>query len=193
MNRVAPLLLVVLLSLLLLPAQARAQPRTGTSIYVALGVGYSAPDDDSKATGSGFYGAVEYVRPLSRWIGLRPYAGVQITSPDDEDPRCAALGLDCEVTAKIGFVGAKLRLALPIPYIAPYFEVGAGASVGTLRTLTPETDKEVSGVTAHIPVTLGLAFGSDHNYELAFAYLYHSSADQFDGAVAFGFSIPLKR
>ena len=98
----------VLLAVLLLPASASAQPRTNPALGITLGAGFSFPDDDSDVSGSGFYGTVEYVKFVTRWIGLRPYAGLMLTSPDEEDARCAALGLDCKVTANIGFFGGKV-------------------------------------------------------------------------------------
>lgn len=188
--RLAPLILVATL-VLLLTGSAHAQPRTDPSLGITVGAGFSFPDDDSDVSGSGFYGTVEYVKFVTRWIGLRPYAGLMFTSPDEEDARCRAMGLDCKVTANIGFFGGKVRLALPIPFVAPFFEAGVGVSVGSLRTLTPETDDEVTGVTTHFPFNIGVAIGRHHQVEISIPYLDHSAASQIDGAIAFGFNLAL--
>jgi hypothetical protein len=178
-------------ALLLSPMLVSAQPREGRSLYVALGQGLSAPYDDSDVDGSGVFVMAEYVITASRWAGVRPYAGVLWTTPDGTDVRCSDADLDCEVTAQIALIGAKGRLAVPIPWVAPFIELGVGASVGTLRTRTPEEDKESKGLALHIPFAIGLALGADHKLELAFEYYFHPAVKQFDGAVAVGLSFPL--
>ena len=188
--RLAALFLVVT-SVLLFAGSAHAQPRTDPSLGITVGAGFSFPDDDSDVSGSGLYATVEYVKFVTRWIGLRPYAGLLITTPDDDDERCAQVGRQCEVTANIGFLGAKARLALPIPYVAPFLEIGFGASVGSLRTLTPDTDDEVNGVTSHVVLNIGMAIGRHHEVEISLPTTIHSAAQQFEGAIAFGFNLAL--
>jgi hypothetical protein len=79
-------------------------------------------------------------------------------------------------------------LTIPIPYIAPFIEVGIGASFGAMRTRTPTTDEKLAGVTYHIPVGIGLSLGEDHNWDVGFSYLVHPTEKRFDGAIALGFS-----
>ncbi|NMH88866.1 hypothetical protein [Flavivirga algicola] len=43
----------------------------------------------------------------------------------------------------------------------------------------------------HIPFSLGVAVGRNHNIELALAYHAYPSVEQFNGAFAFGLSFPL--
>ena len=70
---------------ILLSNLAKAQPKTGEFIDASLGLGLSAPYDDSNIMGSGFYAQGEYVYGISKWFGLRPYAGVVITSTDNSN------------------------------------------------------------------------------------------------------------
>jgi len=88
-------------------------------------------------------------------------------------------------------LGAKVRLAAPIPYVAPFFETGVGMSVGSFRTYTEFTNEKKSGALLHIPFTVGLAIGRRHNYELKFIYYYHEAAEQVSGAAALGLTFPL--
>jgi hypothetical protein len=88
-------------------------------------------------------------------------------------------------------VGAKFRLAAPIPYVAPFLESGIGMSVGSFETYTKYTSVSKNGILLHIPMAFGLAVGRRHNYEIKFTYYFTPAAEQFSGAAAFGFSIPL--
>jgi hypothetical protein len=173
------------------PTTVNAQPREGRFIDVALGLGISAPYDESHVDGLGFFAEGEYVFAFSSWAGIRPYAGVLLTWPDDTDYRCTDPDFDCEVTAKIALIGGKGRLAAPIPWVAPFIELGLGASLGVIRTRTPEEDVETSGAALHIPFSLGLALGPDHAVEVAFVYYFHPAEHQFSGAAAIGLSFPL--
>lgn len=87
--------------------------------------------------------------------------------------------------------GGKFRLTAPIPYIAPYFELGLGGSLGKFETITPFTNKSKSGFLVHIPFSLGLELGKEKRTNLEFIYYFHNSVEQFNGAFALGFSIPL--
>ena len=170
--------------------QLEAQPRTGKSIDISIGYGLSAPyDEDIDITGSGFYMQGEYVLGISKWFGLRGYAGLILTSADDND----ALQSDPEykVTSNAFLIGGKFRVSVPIPWVAPYIETGIGASIGSFETFTPTADLKEKGVLLHIPASIGLALGPKHNWELAFTYYFHPSVEQFSGAGALGFSFPL--
>jgi len=179
-----------LITLLLISTLAQAQPRKGEFINAALGLGISVADyQNEDIGGSGFYVQAEYVHAIASWLGIRPYAGLILTSPDKtvnqgNKPNYTA-------TSKAFLVGGKARFCAPIPYVAPYFETGLGVSIGAFETYTPVTHIKKNGVIPHIPVAIGLAIGKKHSVEVAFTYYLHPSIDQFSGAAALGFTFPL--
>ena len=174
----------------LMAVSAYAQPRKGEFINVSAGIGLVAPDDDSDTDGSGFYAQAEYVWAPKTWFGVRPYAGLVIASGDNDDNRPAGVMREF-IKSNAALLGAKIRLAAPIPYVAPFFETGVGMSIGSFETVTQYNNVKKSGVLLHIPVTLGLAIGRRHATEIKFVYYFTDSAKQFSGAAAVGFSIPL--
>lgn len=166
---------------------AFAQPQTGEFINASIGVGACFPNDETDIIGDGFYAQAEYVwAPLS-WFGVRPYAGVIIASGESEDPELQGY----KVKSNAALLGAKVRLAAPIPYVAPFIESGIGLSAGSFETYTPFTNLKKSGVLLHVPLTLGLAIGRRHNYEVKFTYYYHNAVKQVSGAAAIGFTLPI--
>jgi hypothetical protein len=168
----------------------QAQPRTGEFINVAMGIGASGPSDETDVTGAGFYAQGEYVLGLASWFGVRPYAGVIFTSAEKNDNHPNEP--DYKVTSNAFLIGAKVRVLAPIPYVAPYIEIGLGASIGSFVTYTPETNVKSSGVLMHIPFSFGLSVGKKHAVDIAFTYYFHPSVDQFSGAGAVGFTFPLQ-
>lgn len=180
---------VIAIFALFLSNQTKAQPRTGKSIDVAVGYGLSSPYDNVDITGNGFYTQGEYVIGLTKWFGIRPYAGLILTSADKTGTQQNQP--DYKVTSNAFLLGGKVRVAAPIPWIAPYFEVGIGASIGSFVTYTPLTNVKQNGILMHIPWSIGLALGRKHNFEIAFTYYDHPSVDQTCGAADFGFSFPL--
>ena len=167
----------------------QAQPRTGTFINASIGLGISAPYDASDTSGSGFYAQGEYVLGITKWFGVRPYAGVIFTSENKNENQNNPANY--KVTSKALLLGGKIRVCAPIPYIAPYLETGLGFSIGSFETHTPLTDISKSGVLLHIPFTIGLAIGKKHNIDIAFTYYFQPSAAQFCGAAAVGFTFPV--
>ena len=164
-----------------------AQPNEGQFINASIGIGYCSPDDESELSGSGFYAQAEYVWSPNRWFGVRPYAGVVFASGTSDEPGMT----EYHIKSNAFMLGAKVRLAAPIPYVAPFFETGIGMSVGSFSTHTEFTNVKRSGALLHIPFTVGLAIGRRHNYELKFIYYYHEAAEQVSGAAAFGLTFPL--
>lgn len=162
-------------------------------VGASAGLGLSYADDDSAAGGRGFYLQAEYAYGLSAWFQPRAYAGVVATSSKDEEagpmhlPCQSAAGGPCEVSAQIGFLGAKGRVIIPIPYVAPFFELGLGLSLGKLTTMTNPTDERRMGLHIHVPFALGLLIGGRYRFEVSFQYLAHPAAAQTAGAVAVGF------
>ena len=159
------------------------------SIAFSIGYGLSAAYDDVNIADTGFYLQGEYVLDLSKWFDMRPYAGLILTKSNGKDlneeptPYIA--------TSKAFLIGGKARITAPIPWVAPYLEGGVGASIGAFRTLTPYTDIDKSGLILHIPFSLGLELGPNHNFDIAFTYYFHPSMHQFSGAAAFGISFPI--
>lgn len=95
------------------------------------------------------------------------------------------------MTSNAFLFGGKTRIKAPIPWVAPYFEIGIGASIGTFETVTPFTNINKTGLLFHIPVAIGLELGRRHNFDFSFTYYYHNSVKQFSEAAAFSFSFPL--
>ncbi len=169
----------------------QAQPNKGRFIKASIGYGITLPLDEYNITGSGFYTQGEYVIGIRKWFGIRPYAGVIFTSPN-ETVTDANL-LQYKVTAKAFMIGGKARIVAPIPYVAPYLELGLGTSIGSFETYTPATHIKANGVQFHVPFSLGLALGKKHDFELEFTYYTYPSLEQSSGAMALGFSFPLNR
>lgn len=182
-------LFIIAVFAIFLSNQLKAQPSKGKFINASVGLGLSAPYDDVDITGSGFYAQGEYVFGITKWFGIRPYAGLVLTSADKN----ADLQNQPEykVTSKSFLLGGKARVCAPIPWVAPYFEVGVGASIGSFETYTPYTNIKKNGIITHIPFSIGLALGPKHNFDVGFTYYYQPSVRQFSGATAIGFSFPL--
>jgi hypothetical protein len=147
----------------------------------------SDPQDDSRATG--LYAAAEYSVIVSDWVSPRAYAGALLTRSDQTG--CGAVG-GCDVSEQIAFAGGKVRFSAPIPYVAPFVELGLGLSTGTLSTRALGIDEHLSGATYHIPVGLGLSLGDRHQVDVGFFYLFHPAVHAFGGAAAVGLTIPMR-
>lgn len=163
----------------------KAQPRTGEFINISIGLGISTSYDDVDITGSGFYTQGEYIFGLTKWFGVRPYAGLLLTSEDKEGPT------ESKATTKAFLAGIKGRVLAPIPWVAPFIEIGIGASAGSFETITPFTDIQKQGVIVHIPFSFGLALGPKNSVDVEFTYYFHPAVEQFGGAAAFGITFPV--
>jgi hypothetical protein len=122
------------------------------------------------------------VLTFSKWIELRPYAGLILVRTSETNSRDPFGRADANAV----LLGGKGRLTFPIPWVAPYVELGIGASLGSFETLTPFTDEEASGLIHHIPFTIGLALGPQHNVDVAFTYYFHPTVRQFTIGLALG-------
>jgi hypothetical protein len=160
-------------------------------LVASAGLGLSFPSQEDAPTGSGFYGAAEFVLVPSPWFSPRLYGGLLLTSTE---PGTCPRAVPCSAQARIGFVGAKGRLTIPIPYVAPFFELGLGMSAGTLTTQTADIDETFAGLTYHVPLAIGLSFGERHHYvvDVAFSYLFHPAQSQIDGALALSAAFRLR-
>lgn len=182
--------LKIILPILLFSTIVKAQPSKGDFINASIGLGLTAAYyEEQEIGGTGFYAQAEYVHAISKWFGVRPYAGIIITYPDeDELPKIKP---DYGASTKAFLLGGKLRLCAPIPYVAPYLELGLGLSMGRFETYTPEKLIKKEGVIPHIPFAVGLALGKKHAVDVAFTYYYMSSVEQFSGALAVGLIFPI--
>lgn len=169
---------------------AKAQPRKGEFINVAAGLGLTSSYDETDIDGTGFYAQGEYVFGLTKWLSLRPYAGLILTSTNQNSNHQNQL--EYKVTTNAFLIGGKARICAPLPWVAPYIEIGIGASIGSFETYTPLTAIKKKGLLTHVPFSIGLALGRKNNFDLAFTYYYTSAAEQFSGAAAIGFTFPVK-
>jgi hypothetical protein len=168
---------------------ACAQEKKSEYIQASIGLGLVAPNDEkSEVFGSGFYVQAEYVKNFSRFLAVRPYAGLIIASGNDKREGFQQY----KIKSNAFMIGAKGRLSIPIPYVAPFLELGIGLSAGSFKTYTPNINKERTGIVPHIPFSLGFALGRNHEFETKFIYYFHDSVEQFSGAAAIGLSFPLK-
>jgi len=139
---------------------------------------------------SGFFLQGEMVYSVASWLEMRPYVGFISTRSNGKDLNDNPTNE--KATSKAFLVGGKFRVRAPIRWVAPYIELGIGASAGKFETFTSFVDINKSGLVYHIPFTLGLELGRNNGVDLGFTYYFHPSVEQFSGALAFGISIPLK-
>jgi len=168
-----------------------AQSKKGTYINASIGLGITAPTENVDVFGSGIFIQGEYVWAPKTWFSLRPYAGYINTSTDRDNLTNELSG--ARASTKAFFVGGKTKLSIPIPYVAPYIEIGLGASIGSFETVTPFVNQKKSGVSVHIPFSFGLAVGRHNNVDVGFAYYFYPSLEQYHGALAVGVSFPLNK
>lgn len=181
--------ILLIVCVVLAATQAKAQFFKEKAIDLSIGSGLSAPYEEIDLYGSGFYAQGEYVLSMNKWIDIRPYAGLILTKPGEDGTGDPEAGY--KSTANAFLFGGKTRLTIPIPYVAPYFELGAGASLGSFITYTPSTNLKSKGFVYHMPISLGLELGPRHNFNLELTYYMHDSVEQFAGAAAFGVTIPI--
>lgn len=171
---------------------ANAQPNTSRAIDIDFGLGISTSYyENVDVTSSGVYLSGEYVLPLSSWFGFRPYAAFIMTWPDKDNDNSDFQNYS--ITSKAFMMGTKARLVAPIPWVAPYIESGIGFSLGSFESFIPFNRIQKNGFVYHIPFTLGLILGPDHNFDVNFSYYFHPSLKQINGAAAIGLSIPLNQ
>ena len=182
-------IIILILVSVLASNSLKAQPKKGEYINASIGLGLNTSYYEEDGGGSGFYAQAEYAKGITKWIGVRSYAGILLTSGDktneNGDPT------EYRISAKAFSLGGKIRVAAPIPYIAPFIESGIGASIGSFQTYTPSTNLKKNGILMHIPVSLGLAVGRKHSVDIAVSYYFYPSMKQISGALAAGISIPI--
>lgn len=177
---------IAIILILTTSMQVKAQLIKKKSINASIGYGLCSPtSDDVDVMGKGLYLQGEYVLTFAKWIDIRPYAGLVFTKTEDNPD-------EYKSATNAFLIGGKTRIKAPIPWVAPYVEIGIGASIGSFETLTTYENIEQRGLIVHIPYSIGLEFGRKHIYNFAFTYYYQKSVKQYTGAVLIGVTIPLK-
>ncbi|GAA0871054.1 hypothetical protein GCM10009117_01990 [Gangjinia marincola] len=162
------------------------------SIQASIGLGLSVPYDSAdEVADNGLFVQGELVLKVLSWIEIRPYAGVIWTNSDGTD--LDGNPTDEKAESKAFLTGGKLRLRAPIPYVAPYVELGVGTSIGKFETSTVFYDIKGNGFLYHIPFSFGLELGKAHNVDIGFAYFFQPKVKQYVGAFAVGVSFQPKK
>jgi hypothetical protein len=160
------------------------------SINVQIGYGLSAPNNSIDGTvDDGFFIQGEFVLKVASWIEFRPYAGIISTNSKGKD--LDGKPTDEKAVSKAFLLGGKARVRAPIPWVAPYLEIGIGTSIGKFETLTTFDNINKSGLIYHIPISIGLELGRNNNFDLGFSYYLQPSVEQYAGAFAVGITFPL--
>jgi len=177
--------------IILFPNSIKAQTE-GNFIKASIGFGSSTSNYQEEnpeiIDGFGFYTQGEYVIGIKKWFSVRPYAGVIFTSTS-EDKIKNPQGYKVETNAF--FLGGKVRLCAPIPWVAPFVEAGIGASLGSFTTYTEVINIKKTGAQLHIPIGFGLAVGRKNNIEIGVSFYAQPSAEQSFGGFTAGYSFPL--
>ena len=181
---------LILLIIILTSNIVEAQFIKEKSINAQVGYGLSAPYNSvDEVVDDGFFAQGELVLKVKSWIEFRPYAGFILTSSNGEDLN--GNPTDEKAETKAFLLGGKIRVRAPIPWVAPYVEIGIGTSIGKFETLTAFDNIDKSGIIYHIPFSFGLELGKNNNVDLGFAYYFQPSVEQYVGAFAVGITFPL--
>ena len=176
---------LILLIIILTSNLVEAQFIKEKSINAQVGYGLSAPYNSvDEVVDDGFFAQGELVLKVKSWIEFRSYAGFILTSSNGEDLNGNPTGEKAETKAFL--LGGKIRVRAPIPWVAPYVEIGIGTSIGKFETLTAFDNIDKSGIIYHIPFSFGLELGKNNNVDLGFAYYFQPSVEQYVGAFAVG-------
>tara|TARA_B110000259_G_scaffold174709_1_gene209299 strand:+ start:16 stop:579 length:564 start_codon:yes stop_codon:yes gene_type:complete len=180
------ILIVIILTSNLVDAQFIKEK----SINAQIGYGLSAPNNSvGEIVDDGFFVQGELVLKVTSWFELRPYAGLILTNSNGKDLNDNPT--DEKAESKAFLLGGKARVRAPIPWVAPYVEIGIGTSIGKFETFTAFDNIDKSGIIYHIPFSLGLELGRNNNVDLGFTYFFQPSVEQYVGAFAVGITFPL--
>ena len=181
---------VILIVILLISNIANAQFIKEKSITAQIGYAITVPDNgEDNVINSGFYAQGELMLKVTSWFSIRPYAGLILTNSNEKDVNDQPT--DERGETKAFLLGGKGRVRAPIPWVAPYVEVGIGTSIGKFETVTAFDAIDKSGIIYHIPFSLGLELGKNHNVDVGFVYYFQPSVEQYVGALAVGITFPL--
>ncbi len=181
---------IILLIIVLASNLAQAQFIKQKSINAQIGYGLSAPYNSvDQVVNNGFFIQGEFVLKITSWVEFKPYAGFITTSSNGKDINDNPT--DEKAETKAFLLGGKARLRAPIPWVAPYAEIGIGTSIGKFETVTAFDNIDKSGIIYHIPFSFGLELGKNHTIDLGFAYYFQPTVQQYVGALSLGFTFPL--
>ncbi|MBT8260647.1 MAG: hypothetical protein HKO92_08630 [Flavobacteriaceae bacterium] len=162
------------------------------SINVLIGYGLSSPlESEDEIANEGFFTQGELVLKATSWFEYRPYIGFISTNSNGKDINDNPTTEKAETKALL--LGGKVRVRAPIPWVAPYVEVGFGTSIGKFETFTTFDNIDKSGIIYHIPFAFGLELGRNNNIDIGFSYYFQPSIDQFAGAFALGINFPINK
>lgn len=181
-------LILIILTSNLVEAQFIKEKTISAQIGYGLSVPFNSVDE---MFDDGFFMQAELVLKVASWVELRPYAGLILTSSNGRDLNDNPTNEKAE--SKAFLLGGKARIRGPIPWVAPYIEIGIGTSIGTFETFTAFDNIDKSGIIYHIPLSFGLELGRNNNIDLGYAYYFQPGAEQYIGAFALGITIPLKK
>jgi hypothetical protein len=167
--------------------QVNAQFIKKKSIDFSFGYALSTPVEKFDLTDTGFYLQSEYVLSFAKWFDIRPYIGLILIKPDNDQQNA----FNYKSITNTFLVGGKTRIKAPIPWVAPYIEFGVGTSIGSFETVTPNTNINNKSVFLHIPFSIGLELSKKHNFNIAFNFYFHNNVEQFSRATVIGFSFSL--
>ncbi|MEW7279484.1 hypothetical protein ABW636_12895 [Aquimarina sp. 2201CG1-2-11] len=183
---------LTLLMIILASHLVEAQFIKETSINAQIGYALSSPNNSvDQIVNDGFFIQGELILKAASWIEFRPYTGLIITNSDGKDLN--GNPTDEKAESKAFLLGGKARVRAPIPWIAPYIEIGIGTSIGNFRTLTAFDDINKGGIIYHIPFALGLELGQNNNVDIGLSYYIQPDVKQYAGAFAIGVTIPLNK
>lgn len=181
---------LMVMTLLLTTWYAEAQFIKEQAVNVLIGYGLTAPYYSvDEIADSGFYAQGEWILTPASWVDFRPYAGLILTSSDGKDINDDPT--DERAESKALLLGGKARVKAPIPWVAPYLEIGIGTSIGNFETQTTYSAFDRTGIVYHVPFAFGLELGRNHSVDLGFTYYFQPSVEQFAGAFAVGMSFPV--
>jgi hypothetical protein len=181
---------IILLIIALTSTLAEAQFIKEKSISAKIGYGLSAPNNSiDKIVDDGFFAQGELVLKVASWVEFRTYAGFILTNSNGKDLNDNPT--DEKAETKAFLLGGKARVRAPIPWVAPYIEIGIGTSIGKFETLTAFYNIDKSGIIYHIPFSFGLELGKKNNADLGFTYYLQPSVEQYAGAFTVGITFPL--
>ncbi|WP_378184995.1 hypothetical protein ACE939_08910 [Aquimarina sp. W85] len=181
---------LLFLLIILTSTSVEAQFIKQKSINAILGYGLSVPYNSiNEIAGTGLFIQGELVLKVASWFELRPYTGFISTTSKRTDINNNPTYEKAE--SKAVLLGGKARVRAPIPWVAPYFEIGLGTSIGKFETITAFDTIDKSGIIYHTPLAFGLELGKQNNVDVGFTYFFQPSVQQFVGAFAIGITFPL--
>ena len=182
------ILIVIILTSNLVDAQFIKEKAINAQIGFAL----STPKNSlGYVVNSGFFAQAEFVLKIASWLEMRPYAGFISIKSNGKDLRNINTSEKAESNAFL--LGGKVRVRAPLPWVAPYLEIGIGGSIGEFETIATPYKIDKNGIIYQIPISIGLELGRNNNFALGFTYFLQSFVEQHAAAFAIGITFPLNK